>query len=571
MYGLGINCYSHNSSASLLKNGEILFSAEEERYDRIKYSQKFPRQAILAGLQHCGIEPGEIEYVTYYFKPYLELTKNLTHALTYFPSSLQLFTAKGGSDLSFLKRQRLQAGLGQTCRDEIGVNLPVQYIEHHLAHAASVFYPSNFDESAILTWDGRGESDTVLISHGQGHKINKIQSIKTPHSIGHLYSAITAHLGFTPFHDEWKVMGMSAYGSDKYLKKFRQLVTCDDQGHFRIDLSYFSFHFKGASEWTNQKFQNQFGPTRFARDEILQSHFDLAFALQKTTEEIGVKLARFVEKLKLSRNLCMTGGVALNVLLNKKIIEQTDFKDYFIQPVATDAGTSFGSALYYYHHVLNKTDRQPFKTPYLGSQFTDAEIEQEILKRKMTYTKPENKARVTAQAIADNKVVGWFQGRQECGPRALGNRSILANPTRPEMKDLLNARVKRREHFRPFAPSVLEEKCHDYFIMPKSLLSPYMILSGEVKDHIKPLLPAVTHVDGTARVHTVCKATNPEYWDVIHEFGELSGVSVVLNTSFNENEPIVTTPAEALDCFQRTKIDFICIGSFCIEKNSVEG
>lgn len=566
MYGLGINCYSHNASASLLKDGELLFSAEEERYDRVKYSQKFPREAILAALKHCSVEPGEINYITYYFKPHLELTQNLVHALKYFPASLELLSAKGGSELSLLQRQILQMRLGHTCHKKIGTNRPVHYIEHHLAHAASAFYPSSFDEAAIITWDGRGESDTVLFAHGQGHKINKIQSVKTPHSLGHLYSAITSHLGFTPFHDEWKVMGMSAYGTDTYLKKFRQLIACDDQGHFQIDLSYFSFHFKGVNEWTNKKFQNEFGSPRAANAEVLQSHYDLAFALQKTVEEVGLKLARFVEKLKVSRYLCMTGGVSLNVLLNKKIIEHTSFQDYFIQPVATDAGTSFGSALYHYHHVLNKTDRHLFTTPYLGSGFTDDEIENEILKRGLIYFKPVNKARITAEAIAKNKVVGWFQGRQESGPRALGNRSILANPTRPEMKDLLNARVKRREHFRPFAPSVLEEKCHEYFIMPKSVPSPYMIVSGEVRKNAKPLLPAITHVDGTARVHTVSRSTNPDYWDVINEFGQISGVSVVLNTSFNENEPIVTTPAEALDCFQRTKIDFICIGSFCIEK-----
>jgi len=309
-----------------------------------------------------------------------------------------------------------------------------------------------------------------------------------------------------------------------------------------------------------------FGPA-FARGEnFSQRAADIAFALQRTIEGAGVHLARLLEKKAGTRNLCLTGGVALNCLMNKKIIENSNFKDFFIQPIANDAGTSLGSALYHYHHQLGGKRSFVFEHPYWSSEFSNDEIEQALKGKNLPYARSSNIAKETAAKIAEGKIVGWFQGRMECGPRALGNRSIVVDPTRPEMKDRLNARVKRREGFRPFAPSVLEERVGEFFIMPKNQLSPYMILVGDVIESKRAVLPAITHADNTARVHTVNRKVNEKYYRLIEEFGKLSGVPVLLNTSFNENEPVVRTPGEAIDCFLRTEFDVLAIGDFLVEK-----
>lgn len=567
VWSLGLNCYAHNSSASLLRNGEIFFSCEEERFDRKKHSQAYPYQSIFEGLKYCGIQGSDISHVSYYFSPFMEISQNALHFAKYFPQSLQLLTSKGGSQLGLFERLKKQLSLPKDLHKDFGISdKSFHYIEHHLAHAASVFFPSPYSESAILTWDGRGESTTTLFAKGEGCHIQKVHEVKVPSSLGHLYSAVTAHLGFTPFTDEWKVMGMSAYGTDRYLKSFESLVKVTDDGNYFLDLDYFSFHYKGASQWTNEKFSQVFGEARKHVDEVQQKHFDLAYALQKTVEKVGVKLAQYLEKKVPSKNLCMTGGVSLNVLLNRRIMEETSFENFFIQPVATDAGTSFGAALYHYHQILGKTDRHEFKSPYLGKSFSDDEIEKCLQQQGLSYSRPDNISKAAAEEVVANKIVGWFQGRQESGPRALGNRSILANPQNPKMKDILNARVKRREYFRPFAPSVIEEKFLDYFVMPKNQKSPYMILAGHVKESYKDKLPAITHADSTARVHTVSKEVNLKYWELINHVGDISGIAVVLNTSFNENEPIVTSPQEAIDCFLRTAFDVLAIGPFLVKK-----
>jgi carbamoyltransferase len=569
LWGLGINCFSHDASISLLRNGELVFSCEEERLNREKHSKKFPSLALKKALDFAEISAWDVHYATYFMNPRLEISGNLLHVLKYFPHSLGLLRAQGGgSDLPIFKRIKAQYDLPERLIRDFGFrdDLQFNFVEHHLAHAASAYYPSPFEESAILTWDGRGESITTLMSQGRGLRIEKLQSTKVPHSLGHFYSAMTQYLGFVPFVDEWKVMGMSAYGNADLIKKMNSLIQVDDLGHFALDLSYFGFHVSGAGQWVSQKFIDEFGPARNSKDPLEQRHFDLALGAQKAVESAGVLIAQALERKNISKNLCLTGGVALNVLLNRRILEETSFKNYFIQPVAGDAGTSFGSLLYEYHHTRGHADRWSMTHPFLGPGYSETEIEASLVTAGLKYRRSTEVARETAAAIASNKIVGWFQGRQEIGPRALGHRSIVANPLNPQMKDILNHRVKRREHFRPFAPSVLEEACTTYFEMPKNQKSPYMILSGKVRPEMVGKLPAITHVDQTARVHTVSQVENPKYWELINEFGKITGVPVVLNTSFNENEPIVTTPTEAIQCFLRTEFDFLALGDFIVEK-----
>ena len=569
MYILGISGYSHESSAALIKDGVLKVFLEEERLNREKHTWKYPARAIEACFHQEGITIKDIEYITFFWKPLNEIMGNLTHVLRYFPASLNLVRASsGGGELNVGLRIKKMFFVGDQIRRQFGLfQAPaINFIEHHLCHAASAFFVSPFEEAAILTIDGRGESTSTMMSVGRKNKISKICEVKVPHSLGHLYAAITDYLGLVPFHDEWKVMGMSAHGKDTYVKDFEKVIQFFPDGLYRLNLDFFQFHTHGFGHWVSDKFIHRFGAGRVPSSEYTQHCFDIAFALQKVVEKAGVHLAKSLyEKTRLP-NLCMAGGVILNCLMNKRIVTETPFKEFFIQPIANDAGTSLGSALYYYHQVLGKPRHFVFDLPYWGPEFSDDQIELVLKTRGVSYRRAENIARDTAACIAQGKIVGWFQGRMEAGPRALGHRSIVVDPTRADMKNRLNLRVKKREFFRPFAPSVLEEKVNEYFVMPKKLASPYMILIGDVREEKRGLIPAVTHVDGTARVHTVSRAAAPKYWDLINEFGKITGVYVLLNTSFNENEPIVCTPEDAVNCFLKTDFDVLSIGNFLVTK-----
>ena len=570
MYILGISSFAHESSCALIKDGRIKILLEEERFNREKHTWKYPENAIKRVLEMEGISIYDIRHFTFFWTPLREITGNIFHFMRFFPQSINLFNAyERGQEPSFFERLYAMQNVGKSIQKQFGLKKAprIHFIEHHLCHAASSFFVSPFEEAAILTIDGRGESTSTMLSIGRGHKIKKIKEIKVPHSLGHLYAAITDYLGFRPFFDEWKVMGLSAYGKDTYVKDFEDLLRLTSDGGYQLNLKYFRFHTHGQKEWVAPEFIKKFGPKRHDRDPYDQHVFDIAFALQRTIERAGVHLAQKLYELTKLPNLCMTGGVVLNCLMNKKIVEETPFKDFFFQPVANDAGTSLGSALYYYHHVLNQKRCEQFESAYLGCEFHNNEIEHVLRAKGVRYHKSENIARETAECIAGGKIVGWFQGRMEAGPRALGNRSITVSPLDPNMKDRLNERVKKREFFRPFAPSVLEEKVSDYFVMPKNQLSPYMILLGDVREEKKKMIPAVTHVDGSARVQTVNRAVNPRYWQLISEFEKITGVPVVLNTSFNENEPIVCTPEHAVNCFLRTEFDVLAIGDFLVKKS----
>jgi len=570
MYILGISSYSHEASCSLIKDGEVRVVLEEERFNREKHTWKFPENAINACLKTEGITFDDVDKITFFWVPLREVIGNLSHIIKFFPKSLNLLKVQScGVELSFFERVKLKQMIGYCIKKRFGLKkVPkIEFVEHHLAHAASAFFISPFKEAAILTIDGRGESTSTMMSVGKDNKIEKLKEIKVPNSLGHLYAAVTDYLGFRSFFDEWKVMGMSAYGKDTYVKKFEDIVQLMDRGEYKLNLKYFGFHTKGQDAWLSDSFFEEFGPKRNYDDEYDQRHFDIAYGLQAVVEKAGVHLANDLYERSKLPNLCMTGGVVLNCLMNKRIIEQTPFKEFFFQPIANDTGSSLGSALYYYHHVLNKERNFVFNSAYLGNEFSNDEIEHVLQGKQIDYVKCDNIARETARHIADGKIVGWFQGRMEAGPRALGNRSITVNPMDSNMKEKLNARVKKREFYRPFAPSVLEEKVEEYFVMPKRRLSPYMILIGDVREDKKDIIPAVTHADGTARVHTVNKKINPKYWELISEFEKITGVPVILNTSFNENEPIVCTVQDAVNCFLRTEFDCLAIGDYLVTKS----
>jgi carbamoyltransferase len=435
-----------------------------------------------------------------------------------------------------------------------------------MAHAASAFYVSGYNKSAILTIDGWGDSGTTMIATGHGTRIDKLLEVPYPHSLGGLYSAITEYLGFRSNSDEYKVMGMAAYGQPEYYDFFKDLIQFTNKGGFRLNMEYLSYHTHGHRKWYSDNLVKKLGPARQYKDELTARHKNIAASIQKAVEDAIVTLAKTAQQLTGSKRLCYAGGVALNCLANRRILRETPFTDLFIQPVANDAGTSLGAALLL-HYRLNPEAERTFvwHHSYWGPQFDDREHLAALERSGLQHTRKENVAQYTAARIAAGNVVGWFQGRMEVGPRALGNRSLLADPRRPEMKELLNIRVKKREEFRPFAPSILEEAANEYFEL-HGALSPYMIMVGDVHPDKKAVIPAVTHVDGTARVHTVSKITNPRYWQLIDEFRKLTGVPVVLNTSFNENEPIVCTPEQAIECFRRTRIDTLVLGDHVVER-----
>jgi len=569
MYILGLTCYAHESTCSLIKDGKIICVIEEERLNREKHTWRYPKLAIQECLDIGSITIDDIDHITYFWKPWKEITGNIYHMLRYFPASLNLLRSEsGGNSLLFVRRFIMMMNVGKKIKEQFNLKRKpkIIFVEHHLAHAASAFFVSPYSDAAILTFDGRGESTSTMLSYGQNNTITKIKEVKVPHSLGHLYSAITDYLGFKSFYDEWKVMGLSAYGKDTYVDDFKDLIVYLGSGEYILNLKYFKFHTHGTTLWMSDYFYEKFGPKRAYTDEYTQHTYDIALALQKLIENIGVKIANDLYSITKSKNLCVAGGVALNVLLNKSLVSKTPFENYFFQPISNDAGPSFGSSLYYYYHTLKHNKRFDFNSVYLGTEYSNNDIESVLNDFSLNYKKTKNISKVTAKYIAEGKIVGWFQGRMEAGPRALGNRSIVSDSRSKHMKDRLNERVKRREFFRPFAPSVLEEKVFEYFDMPKNQLSPYMMLVGDVVKDKRDIIPAVTHADNTARVHTVSKEVNPKYWELISEFEKLTGVAVIINTSFNENEPIVHTPKQAVECFLRTDFDVLSIGDYIVTK-----
>jgi len=556
---LGVSCYYHDSAACVVKEGRVVSAAQEERFNRVKNSPDFPSGAINYCVQSAGISFGDIDLVAFFEKPYLKFSRIVLSHLRAYPFSLRNFLQTTPHWL----QERLIFPL--VLEKEMAYKGRTLFIKHHLSHAASAFLVSPFDKAAILTCDGLGEWATMTRGRGQGRDIEVEKEIRYPHSLGLLYAAVTTYLGFRANRDEGKVMGLAAYGKSEYLDKFRQIIRTRPDGSFFIDESYFGFN-RGTRMFSG-RFVRMFGRPRREREPLEQRHYDMAASLQAFTEQVLVSAARDLHKSAGSDNLCMAGGVFLNCVANEKIKEETPFKDVFIQPAAGDSGGAMGAAIFAYNSVMKNPRRYVMENAYLGPGFTAPEIERALSGRGIAFRRlgRDEAAAYAAEKIAGGKIVGWFQGRMEFGPRALGNRSILADARDPNIKQKLNSRVKKRESFRPYAPSVLEEKAGDYFEMDG--LSPFMLLAPRVKAGKAGVIPGVTHEDGTARVQTVSRKENPLFWSVIMEFDRLTGVPLVVNTSFNlRGEPIVRSPEEAADCYMKSGMDCLVIGNCVAEK-----
>jgi carbamoyltransferase len=550
MYIIGISCFYHDSAACLLKDGKIVAAAEEERFTRKKHDNSFPINAIKFCLKNQRITIKDIDYVSFYEKPLLKFERVLYQHIYSFPKSWKAFVNTMPSWIA--EKLRVQ----RIIRKKLKYKGDIFFVKHHMSHASSAFLPSPFEKSAIFTVDGVGEWETLSYGIGEKNNIRLLKKIDFPHSMGLLYSTITTYLGFKANNGEFKVMGLSPYGNlsrkNPYYKKLKKVIDIREDGSFSLDISYFDYLSK--ERMASKKLILLLGERQRKSDEPLtKKHKDIAAALQLITEEVIIKILNHVHKETKCPNLVMSGGVALNSVINGKILEKTPFKNIWIQPAASDSGNSIGCALYAYNCILNNKRDYVIDNLYLGPEYSDIEIKKILDKKKIPYEKIETGKLIkkTASLIHENKIVALFQGRMEYGPRALGNRSILASPLTPEMKDIINSKVKHREAFRPFAPAVCYEDTEKYFdidLMQKP--SRFMLMVCNVKSK---KIPGVTHVNNTARIQVVEKKQNIFYYNLIKEFGKLSSVSVLLNTSFNvRGEPIVCSPEDAVKCFLNT-------------------
>lgn len=557
---LGISCYYHDAAAALVNDQGICAAAEEERFSRIKHDASFPGQAIKFCLKQAGIAWEQVDTVVFYEKPVTKMLRQIEASKLY-------GTADKGLPTKIAKQMAENLNIEVKIRNEYGFAGNFLYSEHHLSHAASAFYPSPFYSAAILTIDGVGEKATTTIGRGDGHQIEILQEINYPHSLGLLYSTITAFLGFKVNNDEYKVMGLASYGTPAYLDSIHKLACLAEDGSITLNLDYFAFH-SGGRNMYNENLLDLFGPKRVPEmDNIEQRHMDIAASLQAFTEQAMIKMAAQACRLTGEKNLCMAGGVALNGVANWQVHRQQFVDGLFIQPAAGDGGGALGAALLAAHHVHGLARRHKRHSTLLGPEFGDPYIAS-FLKEKgadYTYLADEDLFAKVAELLHQNQIVAWFQGRMEFGPRALGNRSILANPCNPEMQDILNRRVKFREDFRPFAPAVPEEQANEFFNIASP--SPYMLLVTPVHDGVRHQLPAVTHIDNSARVQTVNASENPRFWALLKAFEMKSGVPVLINTSFNiRGEPIVCTPEDAYLCYLYTDIDYLVLGNYLVSK-----
>ncbi|MBI5367317.1 MAG: carbamoyltransferase [Planctomycetes bacterium] len=558
MLVLGISCHYHDSAAALLQDGRIVAAAEEERFTRRKHDDELPENAVRWCLQEAGVTGREVDYTVFYEKPLVKFNRILESVLAQWPFTLSPWTRS----VPVWLRKKLH--VAAAIQDLLGISKEIYYSTHHLSHAASTFYVSGFDEAAVLTADGVGEWTTTAWGIGRGTELTLSQELRFPHSVGLLFSALTSYLGFQVNDAEWKVMGLAPYGRPLYVDRLWQVVDLKPDGSLRLDMKYFDF-LRSSRRTVNARWEALLGrPTRPPEGEIEEFHRDVARSGQAVVEEILVRMARHVQRATGLRNLCLAGGVALNCVANWRIRQECGFDNVFIQPAAGDSGGALGAALYLYHAVLRQPRRQVMDHALFGPAFSHAEIVATLHAHGAAYATAdddEDLVRRTARYIAEGKVVGWFQGRMEFGPRALGSRSLLADPRSAAMKDTINAKVKYREAFRPFAPAVLKEHAHEWFDMPAGMDAPFMLLVPQVRPERRSQIPAVTHADGSARVQTVTAQTNPLFHGVLREFGRLTGVPVVLNTSFNvRGEPIVCTPQDAWKTFVHTGIDVLIMG-----------
>jgi carbamoyltransferase len=575
---LGINAYHGNAAAAIVCEGRLVAAVEEERFNRVKYAAGFPAQAIRYCLREAGLELKDIDHVAVPRNPYARLGTKLFYAIR-MPS----FARERIKVLA--KFTGVPEALAQTFdMDPARVAAEFHRVEHHQAHLASAFFVSPFERAALLSADGLGDFASTMWGSGEGNRMKIDGAIAFPHSLGLFYTAVTQYLGFLKFGDEYKVMGLAAYGEAEQLEAFRDIVRANGDG-FRLDLDYFTHHRSGPEmSWAeadktptlgkvfSEAMERRLGPKRNPEEALEQRHRNLASALQARLEEVYLGMLKKLAARTGLKAVCLAGGVAFNCVANGKIFDTTGFEQVYVHPAAGDAGLAVGAAYYVWHQILGKPRTFVMDHAYWGPGYTREEIRGAIdangLGKSGCHIEELSEGNLmqrTAAIVADGKILGWFQGRAEWGPRALGNRSIVADPRRPEMKEILNQRIKHREIFRPFAPSILAESTGEWF--EKSHPSPFMTLAYAVRPEKRNKIPAPTHIDGTGRLQTVTREANPRYWSLIKAFEQLTGVPVVLNTSFNDNEPIVCRPAEALDCFQRTQMDALVLGDFLITRS----
>jgi carbamoyltransferase len=558
---LGISAWFHDSSAALLIDGELAGYAEEERFNRDKHTNAYPQHSIDWVLESNGLTLDDVDHVVYYVNPKKYLMTGLKAVAASFPYSLRLAKSDAAT-MPPLKRLWKISGLRKTLcqRHHATGKFALHFLDHYRSHQASTFFATEFDDAAILTMDFAVDGTTEVVAHGKGLDITDKVRHKLPNGFAIIYAAVTHLLGFK-WYDEYKVMGMAAFGTPIYLDRIRQLYRLDpDSGALQLNLDYFDFQKGGRSHLLSPRMAELFWTPRQPSDPISQREYDLSASLQAATNDYGIAMAQLAKKMTGSRNLCMAGGVAQNCLMNQAICEAGIFDNVFIQPLAGDVGGSLGSALYWQHVVLRQPRKYVMRHLYLGPDYDSAApARADEFKLK---ARPSSSWQLdTAKAIADGLIVGYFSGPMEAGPRALGARSIMADPRRADMKDILNSRVKHREHFRPFAPSVLADRVDDVFEpLPSCRSLDFMITTMNVRPSWRSRVPAITHNDGTARVQAVHHEYSPGYHEIISRFHELTGVPLVINTSFNDNEPIVCTPDDAIRCFLRTKIDLLVLG-----------
>jgi carbamoyltransferase len=577
---LGINAYHANASAAILVDGRLVGAVEEERLNRVKYAAGLPTRAIEWCLDAAGVKLTEVDHIAVPRDPWARLGTKLR-----FAARMPRFA------LHRLRVLRRFSGIGEELAhafevDPQAMRATFYRVEHHTAHMASAYFVSPFESAAILSADGLGDFASAMWAIGEGPGMRALGEVRFPHSLGMFYTALTQYLGFWKFGDEYKVMGLAAYGEPEFLDEFRRIVRVGRGMHFRLGLEYFSHQTEGPEmTWRDADrtpvlgrlfapyLEKRLGPARREGEPLDQRHYNIARSMQAALEEVMVSLWKTLARETRRTALCLAGGVAFNCVANGKIFSTTPFERVFVQPAAGDAGLSVGAAFEVWHRVLGRPRRFVMDHAYWGPSYNPTEIRTWLDRSGISADEAEigefeeeKLLERTAKAIAAGKIVGWYQGAAEWGPRALGNRSILADPRRAEMKDILNRRIKHREAFRPFAPSILEEETGHYF--EQTHPSPFMTFAYSVRPEKRSLIPAPTHVDNTARLQTVSRAANPLYWKLIRRFGELTGVAVVLNTSFNDSEPIVCTPQEALDCFRRTQMDVLVLGNVVLEKKA---
>lgn len=596
---LGISCYYHDSGAALVRDGQLIAAAEEERFNRIKHDNGFPIRSVEYCLREADLSIEEVDHIGFYEKPLVKFNRILETILAEWPWTLKawlkamplwlvhrlrmgndirekLATLRGAQAAPHADSSHFHpdpnrihgAGRSNLSATATEWDPEILYCQHHLSHAASAFLVSPFEEAAILTADGVGEWTTTAWGVGRANQIEMLKEFRFPHSVGLLFSAITAYLGFQVNDAEWKVMGLAPYGEPKYLDKFREIVDIKEDGSIRLNLKYFS-HTYSTERTFNKNWEKLFGqPQRPSETELGDFHRDVAHSGQKMVEEIMLKIAKHMHRETKLDNICIAGGVGLNSVANWRIFEESGFKNIFIQPAAGDSGGALGTAFYIYNSVLKRPREFVMDHACWGPSFSDEEIANTLRELGARFTCFEDEKELlerTAKMIADGKVVGWFQGRMEFGPRALGSRSLLADARTEKMKDIINAKVKFREAFRPFAPVVLREHAHEYFEMPKGMDMPFMLLVPRVKPEKKAVIPAVTHQDGTGRVQTVTEEVNGRYYRVLKAYYRLTGVPVLVNTSFNvRGEPIVCTPRDAYNTFVNTGIDALVMGNYVV-------